>query len=660
MDCNVEILQYILKVAPGISATYVELARTFLAQGKHEDAVRHLRQCLAMRPNYAAALVLMAKVEASRGETAAADRVLEQALSGDFSVRSIPLFRFVQAVVRFQHGKTDDAVADFEVIVQLIEFCGVGLIEGPGRMASDSLRVTDDDIVCLYVVYASALSKSGRTKEARKVLSNGKVLFAGMPQEVHILIASSQLAVERNDFDSAIRMLDKVDSDSPTFVRAQLIKAEILLVNSRNKEGYVKCFTQLVEKYPTSRSFALLGEAHLRILNPEAAVVAFEEAFMRDSANLGLRARIGKALVATHEYHRAIDFYESCLRDIDSQLPGAIGGELVALAHDLARLYIKLGRLESASRVLLRVLHHRGKKDIGDMRDDVETFHLLSSVQTNNDQLSEVIETLQKAKDMQREIVGIVRSNGISPAEVIDAERQKLSDICLNMGNWYFEQLGNDDSVENCVNEALQHNPQNTKAMFALAKLRFRRGETDLCAAQCNKILSANVTDEQAAVMLADILFKENKSDSRECLQPLQNLLSSYPNRYGALYKLIVYLRRLGALEEAPDYIDRAAKADNRSGSHIGLHFCKGLYARYTNDIVGAVKEFNMCRKDSVWGAEALVHMIELYLNPDQEGVWEEKEAKEDDATVANESEAFVENIQAAEALLEELRPLST
>ena len=62
--------------------------------------------------------------------------------------------------------------------------------------------------------------------------------------------------------------------------------------------------------------FALLGEAYLRILNTEAAVEAFEKAFERDEKTGRLCGRIGQALVAKHEFHRAISYYEAAIRDV--------------------------------------------------------------------------------------------------------------------------------------------------------------------------------------------------------------------------------------------------------------------------------------------------------------------------------------------------------
>ena len=55
------------------------------------------------------------------------------------------------------------------------------------------------------------------------------------------------------------------------------------------------------------------------------------------------------------------------------------------------------------------------------------------------------------------------------------------------------------------------------------------------------------------------------------------------------------------------------------------------------------------------WGPDALEHMIELYLNPDQDGAWEEKEGLGEtklDDVASN-------NIAVAERLLRELKPVS-
>lgn len=275
VESGMGVLQEAMMLAPGMSAIYIEMSRVHLALNKHDEAQRLLRQCLQLAPSNAAALVALAKVEVSRHNTVQANRALEQALSGDFSVRREPLFRLVQASVRVQEDKVDEATKELQAIVELPEFKQAGVSEGAhGRMATDSLRLADDDIVCAFVALAGMLSKHGRQKEARKVLGEAKVMFAGTNQEVQVLIASSQLAVERNDFDSAIRMLDKIHEDNPTFLRAQLIKAEILLNNSRDKEGFTECYQELVKRNPTTDTYTLLGGAFLRILNPEAAVLS--------------------------------------------------------------------------------------------------------------------------------------------------------------------------------------------------------------------------------------------------------------------------------------------------------------------------------------------------------------------------------------------------
>lgn len=387
VQSGMDLLNRILRTCPGMVSAYVELSRCYSSLGMFEEASRVLQQCLALQPNCSPVLVAMAKVEVSRMNTAAADRVLEQALACDFSIRSASLFRLVKVLVRAQQGRIDEAITEIELIMNSSDFnfslnlggvsdaeiaaasanLSSGLMYGSVNYA-DSMRLTEDDRVSAYVVYASLLGRARRMKEANKVLSHAKVLFAGSKQEVSILVAASQLSVEKNDFDTAIRMLDKISEDSPTYARAQLIKADILLVHNHDKEGFTKCYAQLTKKDPTSKNYALLGEAYLRILNPEAAIDALENAYRLDPSNGRLRGRIGRALVATHEYHRAVEFYETAIRELaktgdidtkDSSKKRREGREsftsspknastkssqdMIQLSHDLAKLYIKLG-----------------------------------------------------------------------------------------------------------------------------------------------------------------------------------------------------------------------------------------------------------------------------------------------------------------------------
>ena len=363
-----------------------------------------------------------------------------------------------------------------------------------------------------------------------------------------------------------------------------------------------------------------------------------------------------QALVATHEYHRAIDFYEGSLRDAASQVTtsGNLVSDTITLSHDLGRLYLKLGRMESARRVLEKAIH-RQHKDMTDTKEDIQTLLLLSEVQMIHSP-NDVIGTLKKAKDFQKEVVNECRTTMSQGSVELENERKKLSDICEKIGSWLLErredrkEQGLYNDVSNYLNEAIQHHLENVRAMYSLAMMHFRKNETDLCQLQCRKILSADPGDESAAIMLSDVLFREN--DAEGAIRPLHSLLQSHPNNYHALEKIIILLRRVGKLNEVPNYLTNAEKSDRRSLAHAGLKYCKGLYARYTNDVSTAIREFNLARRDSVWGPEALIHMIELYLNPDQEGAWEEREREEGPL-----GDDINEHIAVADNLLKELKP---
>ena len=703
VKAGLELFQRLLKAMPGMITAYVQTARCLSSSNDHDGASRALRRCLQLQPHCAPALLALARVEIMRMDANAADRALEQSVSADFGIRHTPLYKLTQSVIRAQQGRLDDAVEITTELIKLPEVANA-TVGSVGGNVIDILSMSDEDRVTAFVVHAQLLSRQRRMKEAHKILAEAKVVFAGSPQALQVLVASAQLAVERGDYESAVHMLDKVTIENSSYVKAQLLKADILLNQARDKEGYTACYQNLVERDACAKNYALLGQAYLRILNPEAAVTALEHAYRLDSGNSRLRTRIGRALTSTHEYHRAIDFYEAILRESrnninnssksnDESKTNTISSELVPIGHDLAKLYMKLGRAESAVRVLEDSLHHKmddidmsesknnsnnnssrnvGGADVDDLRQDVLTLLLLVKVKESSLSVSnttntsiesgspaysrrEISAALLHARDRQKDVISALRGGGASK-DVVDIEKSRLSELCQRLGAWYLQD-GKDKDAEIELSASLEANPHNIETMLTLANMYRSKGNDDpaaveLCRSQCRKVISSNPTNEAATIILSESLFSSDDSD--EAVIPLQELLKECPSNYHALEKIIILLRRSGRLEEVPPYMEAASKADTRSSSHPGYHFCCGLYARFTNDPIKAVQEFNRARRDNEWGPDALVYMIELYLNPDNDSAWEGVGTSASEAAV---DENHAENIAVAESLLEELTP---
>ncbi len=105
-----------------------------------------------------------------------------------------------------------------------------------------------------------------------------------------------------------------------------------------------------------------------------------------------------------------------------------------------------------------------------------------------------------RAREIQQDVVSQSRSSVTSSNDAIEKERVKLSAINENMGRLYFKTKNYKLADQHLV-EALQANPQNAKAMHAMAELYLYRNEIDHCAAQLRKLLTSDPSDEQAAVI---------------------------------------------------------------------------------------------------------------------------------------------------------------
>lgn len=103
----------------------------------------------------------------------------------------------------------------------------------------------------------------------------------------------------------------------------------------------------MVEHCPGPKTYSMLGDAYISIQEPERAVEAYEQALKQNPRNkIDIASKLGKALVKTHQYTKAINYY----RDVMKQ------ENFKSLKLDLAKLFIKMKQYDKAETTLVQEL----------------------------------------------------------------------------------------------------------------------------------------------------------------------------------------------------------------------------------------------------------------------------------------------------------------
>ena len=102
-----------------------------------------------------------------------------------------------------------------------------------------------------------------------------------------------------------------------------------------------------------------------------------------------------------------------------------------------------------------------------------------------------------------------------------------------------------------------------------------------------------------------------------------RRLLERSAVSFEALSRLVLLLRNSGMLAEAKGFLEEARRVAHTCNEMAGLNYCEGLYHRYRNDVHEAVRAFNLASRDAQWGERALTALVEIYVNPTGDNLWE-------------------------------------
>ncbi|KAI9207248.1 uncharacterized protein BJ171DRAFT_561472 [Polychytrium aggregatum] len=602
------LLEIVSKIVPGSTDAMFYMSKLKFLSGDKMGAQMAASNCLRIDNGYSKAHILMGQIQLSNNHPKLAMQSLEMGLSYNFEVRHIPLFHILKARALKMQGSYEEALAVLQAAMNLPgikDFSKKGGKPTPQIRGSDT-TATAAERVALYLELANTHVKLKNMHEAAKVMSDASFLFKGTPEQEAITVANATFALERGEIDSALGILATITSEQSHFIEARGIMADIYLKYKNDKKQYARCYSEIVEHSPTVESCMLLGDAYMNIQEPEQAIDVYESALESNPKSASLIGKIGRALYTTHKYSRAVSYYEAALAQ---NLPDAIGIQL-----ELASLYTKLRQYKDAERIIAQALDRQKVDEISSASVDVKLCSMLGKVHKEGQDPNKAVSALSRARDLQMSII----SKDVSAQGSKDL-RQTASEICFELGDTYARLLKNSERASAYFHEAIQHNQENKKAMLALAKLYISKGDLTAAQNQCSNMLRMDVGNEEATMMIADIMLQKNSYSS--AVFHFRQLLEKNPTNYSALLQLIEMMKRNGKLDEAEQFFELVQKHSSKASLHCGFHYCRGLYYRYSNNPNEALKEFNYCRRDAEWGERSLIHMIEIFLNPDNDTI---------------------------------------
>ncbi|XP_032203773.1 tetratricopeptide repeat protein 21A isoform X2 [Mustela erminea] len=631
------ILTPVIKAAPAlIDALYV-MAQVKYLSGELENAQSTLQRCLELDPTSVDAHLLMSLIYLAQGNFTMCSHCLELGVSHNFQVRDHPLYHYIKARALNKSGNYPEAIKTLKMIIKL----PTQKTEGGKKFHGPSVQPSER--VSILLELADALRMNGELHEATKIMQDAINEFSGTPEEIRITIANVDLALSKGNVDMALSMLRNITPKQPCYTEAKEKMANIYLQTRKDTRLYIGCYRELCEHLPGPHTSLLLGDAFMNIQEPEKALEVYDEAYRKNPHDASLVSRIGQAYVKTHQYTKAINYYEAAQK---------ISGQDF-LCCDLAELLLKLKKFSKAEKVLKQALEHDSVKDIPSMMNDVKCLLLLAKVYKSHKK-EDVMGTLNEAMDLQSRILKRVP---LEQPEMIPSQKQLAASICVQFGEHYLAEKEFAKAMRS-YKDALFYSPVDNKVVLELARLFLLQGQLDLCEQHCALLLQSEEHHETASVMMADLMFRKQKYEAAVDLY--HQVLEKAPDNFLVLNKLIDLLWRSGRLEDAPAFFELAKKMSSRIPLEPGFNYCRGIYCWHIGQPNEALKFLNKARKDSSWGQSATYYMVQICLNPDNEivgGEAFENLVAESNSTDRKGSEQH--GVRTAEKLLREFYPHS-
>ena len=584
---GVDVLNSVLKYVPVLLDARMLLAKAQHACGDSQKAKNALQEIAGQYSDFSEANVLLAQICLADEDYVEAQQALDGALAHNFSVRESPLYALVKS-------RTLESNGDLKAALGVLQKAMVSI-------RNKRKETSDHDGATVYLRTASIQIELKNLLGATETMDEAKKLYNGTGEEVRIMIADCDLALKRGDVKGAAAKLKAVPKESPHFIQARTTLANVYLTHRNDKRKYLNCFADVIEQNPCAASYKAMGDACMRVNEPAQAIQQYELALQYNPKDAPLASILGRVLVATHDYNKAIKYYAEAMAQSDD----------IALTLELAGLYLRLQKYPECASTLQTALS-RGSR--GRPKDDVECYLLMSRMHKLSNKYDLALEALQQA----RVLVDRLHGDGSTTTELKKTVYFALGEFCHQSGTGKLEQNVRD--AELYYTTALEVDRSHLPSRLALCQLFKETNDLNKCQYHCAELLKVDPSNSEASMMHGEVMFlrfcqedMKDPSSLDSAIYHFQLLLEQQPEHYSALFRLLQLLKHSGRLGEAQRYFQLAERAAPSDGAP-GLHFCQGVHLRLTCKHRDALREFSKVRNDMEWGAEALYNMVEILL----------------------------------------------
>ncbi|XP_069186237.1 tetratricopeptide repeat protein 21B isoform X2 [Procambarus clarkii] len=362
------VLESITRACPALLPALILSANLKFITGDLKGAATSLQYVLDNIDSTSSdAHLLMAQIQLYQGNYKQAQQSLEVGLSYNFEVREQPTYHLVRARVL---KKQEQYVEAINTLRSCLNIANTRPTTTKG--SRNKAEMTIPDRVSVFLELCDAYRLNNQPNEAANIMTQAMTEFQGTGEEIRLNIASADLALMRGDVEHALSMLRAVGPEQHYYLQARDKMASIYLNHLKDKRMFASCYREVVEKNPTPQSFLMLGDAYMSIQEPDRAIEVYEQALKRNPRDSVLACRMGIALVKTHQYGKAINYYKEAIKT----------GSSNQLRYDMAELQMRLKQYDKAEKTITQALDVEtyNSVDLNSMLSQAKLLNLLAKI----------------------------------------------------------------------------------------------------------------------------------------------------------------------------------------------------------------------------------------------------------------------------------------